>query len=502
MSFLHTGYTGTIAARLTQKGRNAISKGNFNISYFAVGDSEYNYSGPSTQNTLAPFDKDLNIKYPLWYTSGSTFFGIPIESSITSTCRNVMDPDSGWTLNTVWDSKPIGMTGSTSLTSLTDFPSNKYSGIKSFLGYTNSLGQTYNTGTTTSPEEQKCIAILHYTQSGVTGDENRFFKFDDYISTYSGITSPNVVSDQSYFSVSIPKLMYHRSSGATTGATFTMSTGSTKTIVSNLNGRFTIDYKDLVDYSGNSVGKIFHNHKLIVFDDEEIVAALDSGSSRLFTLPAPKVDTLVTNNYPITGLTTGQTLWVTYKFDTDVLPCNYFMKVTGSTNDENVTVKFNSGEFKHLNSGYTAGQIYLLYQFTTGNTPNGNWYKINVTGELSSINDLKTGFTFTINQSKINSSTLYSSTLTGFGNEKAFSGTTTLGTVSLVRASDIEEMTFNLNLPSDKFTHSQNPTYSSGNATITEVALLNNNKETLVMGKLSAPIPRTGSQVFSVKLDF
>jgi len=94
---------------------------------------------------LEPFDKDLNIKYPIWYTSGSTFFGIPIESSITSICRNVMDPDSGWTLSTVWDKKPIGMTGSTSLTSLIDFPSNKYSGIKSFLGYTSSIGQTYNT---------------------------------------------------------------------------------------------------------------------------------------------------------------------------------------------------------------------------------------------------------------------------------------------------------------------------------------------------------------------
>ena len=518
MSFLNTGYTGTIAARLTQKGRNAISKGNFNISYFAVGDSEYNYSGPSVQNTLEPFDKDLNIKYPIWYTSGSTFFGIPIESSITSICRNVMDPDSGWTLNTVWDKTPIGMTGSTSLTSLIDFPSNKYSGIKSFLGYTSSIGQTYNTGTTIVdttgtpvtilPEEQKTIALLHYTQSGTTGDPNRFFKFDDYISTYTGITLPNVISDQSYFSVSIPKLMYHRSSSATTGATFSMSTGSTKTIVSNLNGRFTIDYKDLVDFTGNTVGKIFHNHKLVVFDDEEIVAALDNGSSRLYTLAAPKVDVIVTNNDPITDLTTGKTLWVTYMLSggttSNDLPCNYFMKITGSTNNENVTVKFNNGEFKHLNSGYTATQFYILYQLTdNGVQPSYNSWKIrNYTSDLGSITNLQTGFTFTINQTKYADVSTYSSSLSSFGTEKSFSGTTTLGTVSLVRASDIEEMTFNLNLPSDKFTHSQNPTYSSGNATITEVALLNNNKETLVMGKLSAPIPRTGSQVFSVKIDF
>ena len=64
-------------------------------------------------------------------------------------------------------------------------------------------------------------------------------------------------------------------------------------------------------------------------------------------------------------------------------------------------------------------------------------------------------------------------------------------------------MTFNLSLPNEKFVVSQNPTYVTGQQKrITEVALLNSNKETLVMGKLSDPIARIGAQVFSVKLDF
>ena len=499
MSFLNTNYSATIAARLTQKGRNAISKGNFNISYFAIGDSEYNYNGTSTQSILAPFDKDLNVKYPLWYTSGSTYFGVPIESSITTTCKNVMSSDSGWTISKVWEKTPLGLTGA-----ISGLTSSKYLGTKSFLGYTTSSGQTYNTGTTISPEEQKTIAILHY--SGSTTSLNDFFKYDDYISTSTGVTSPNVVSDKSYFSVTIPTLMYHKLSGATTGATFTMSTGDTKTIVSNFNGRFTIDYKDLVDYTGNTVGKIFYNHKMIVFDDEEIVAALDGGSTRLYTLAAPTVDTIVTNNDPITDFTTGKTLWVTYKFSGGTtsgdLACNKFMKVTGSTNNENVTVKFDTGGFKHLNSGYTASQIYILYQLkNNGEQPTSTGWKIrNYTDELSSINDLKTGFTFTINQTKYNDASLYTSSLTlgNFGSESSFSGN-----VQLVRASDIEEMTFNLSLPNEKFVVSQNPTYVTGQQKrITEVALLNSNKETLVMGKLSDPIARIGAQVFSVKLDF
>ena len=188
MSFLNTGYSATVAARLTQKGRHAIAGGNFNVSYFAVGDSEYNYNGPNTQSVLEPFDKDLNVKYPMWYTSGSTFFGIPINNSLTSTCRNVMT-DTGWKSNVIWETKPIGYTGTTGFSGFTN---SVYLGTKSFFGYSSSSGQTTNTGTTItntmgnhitiSPEEQKTIAILQY--SGGT-DINNFFKYDDYISTYT-----------------------------------------------------------------------------------------------------------------------------------------------------------------------------------------------------------------------------------------------------------------------------------------------------------------------------
>jgi hypothetical protein len=243
------------------------------------------------------------------------------------------------------------------------------------------------------------------------------------------------------------------------------------------------------------------------------VAALDTGSTRNYTLTAPKVDVIVTNNDYITTLTTGKTLWVTYKFSggtvSDDLPCNYFMKVTGSTNNENVTVKFNSGGFKHLNSGYTATEFHILHQLTNnGDQPTSNAWKIrNYTNDLGSINDLKTGFTFTINQTKFADVTTYTSSLSSFGTDRPLSGGTITGTVELVRASDIEEMIFNLNLPNGTFggaslNASQNPTYTSGYPYMTEVALLNSNKETLVMGKLASPIQRIGDQIVSVKLDF
>jgi hypothetical protein len=70
-------------------------------------------------------------------------------------------------------------------------------------------------------------------------------------------------------------------------------------------------------------------------------------------------------------------------------------------------------------------------------------------------------------------------------------------------------MNFVINLPAGKFETSQNPTKynpdgteKSGYKYITEVALLNSNKETMVTGKFSAPTKRDAIQVFNVKLDF
>ena len=497
MSFLNTNYSAQVAARLTKKGRNAIATGNFVISYFAIGDSEYNYNGISSQGVLSPLDHDIHVKYPLWFTSGTTIFGVPIQQSIGQTCPNVMSVASDWTMDIVWDSKPIGLTNSD--ISLTGYTSNIYTGTKEFLGYTSSSGQTTNTGTTIvntmgttviiSPEEQKTIAIIHYSQSGTSLNPEKFFTYDDYFAT------------ESTFQVTLSSISYHR--GTTT---FTMGSID-KQIVSSINPRSIINYRDLLDSTSNRVGKIFYNHKLIVFDDEEIVATLDSKSNRLYTLPAPKVDAIVTND-PITSLTTGTTMWVTYMLTTGTtgnLPCNYFMKITGATTPHSVTVKFNNSEFSNLHGN---NKFYILTQITDGTIPSSSAWKImdyTTAAGGSSLVNLTTGNTFTINNSNYTGGTTFTlSSFTNtsnsgsyFGDEKTFPGT-----VTVTRATDIEEMGYKINLPDGKFQTSQNPTYVSGNPKITEVALLDVNKNALVMGKLSQPFERTGTQQITVSLDF
>jgi len=72
MSFLNSNNSEFLSARITQRGRNAIAKGSFNIQYFQVGDSEFDYTTPFTgltsqtthQKVSAPNEKETGVKYP------------------------------------------------------------------------------------------------------------------------------------------------------------------------------------------------------------------------------------------------------------------------------------------------------------------------------------------------------------------------------------------------------------------------------------------------------
>jgi hypothetical protein len=170
-----------------------------------------------------------------------------------------------------------------------------------------------------------------------------------------------------------------------------------------------------------------------------------------------------------------------------------------------------------VKTGFVANQFYILTQMVdNGELPTpSNWDYIDFTTEAGGDGtdlldpDNLTGVTFTINKSKYDDGTAFDienfiglvpnepSTLPQFGDEQPFPGS-----VKLVRASDILEMNFLVNLPTGKFTTSQNKTYSSGDTRITEIVLLNESKETMVVAKTAKPIRRTGTQVFAVKLDF
>lgn len=721
MSFLSNNNSEFLSVRITQKGRNSIAKGNFVISYFQIGDSEFDYTDPFTgltglggiqhQSVFSPFDKEGGIKYPYRVDSSdtSTTYGVPIDMSVTQSLRNVMGPagfvsnyesyddiactgttiqcatqsiplsgitgttsiivptglsfndceyitvvfnqfggtdpnypvitgqassliyqvvgvsgntitvdrnlpnfsgcsgnaqvvcnsceneypmdseispycspndiDSSqqlnsWTLNIVWDKKPIGFDVQGSDENLTGFTGNKHVSTKQFLGYTKSSAQTWVnsvgntiTGVTSyynsfdekiivTPEEQRTIAIIHYSELGdLVNNPERFYKYDDYISTNNvevdallEDVDENTITDLEYFEVYIPFIQYHRNTGTTVGALFTMDTIDYY-MKSTISPNQLLLFRYLLDEQGYKVGKIYINNKTIVFDDQELVAVLDYKSNRKYTLPAPKValipsDVSVNESF-FTGTTSGQTVWVTYMFnytgDTALngLPCNHYSKIDVSVDDpclvrpSHLYINFDTNSFPFMNntnvcsgasSGFIANELKFLIQITDNDElpVHDNWTKVNYTpfisghtvGQLIDPLDI-TSVSMKITSTMFSNGTIYDIEdylglvpdesdslvepgLPQFGDEQPFSGS-----IRLIRATDVERMNFMVNLPPSQFTTTQNPTHISGaQKKITEIALLNANKEVMVIAKTAKPVKRSGTQVFAVKLDF
>lgn len=700
MSFLNTNNSEFISARVTQKGRNAIAKGSFNIEYFQVGDSEFDYdtlfatvTGQTKhQMVMSPFDKEAGVKYPyrIDATTGSTTYGTPVEQSTTESIRNVMGPagfvsnyyeyddvectgstiftqteviyltsfagsneltvasgstyenaeyimlvfgefggtdpnvpvikvnntsfiykiisitgnvltldrdlpditsfinkvqivaingeieynvnsttdtclpqpidnldqQNPWRLNIAWDEKPIGVNNDGDDNTISGYDSAGFVSTKELLGY-NTDSQTFTDisgGSITyptayknsfdeeilvTPEKQRTIAIVHFSELGdILYNPERFFKYDDYISHNDNLeesiyTDINdiALSDTEYFEVFIPFIHYHRDTTTTAGALFTM--GDTDYYLnSSINERHQLKFRYLQDVNGNNVGKVFVNNKIIVFDDQELVAILDFRSNRRHTLPAPKLGLVPSDedaaSSMITG-TTGTTMWVTYALeDSDgistlnSLPCNYYSKMDGITTPSNLTIKF-GGEFDHMKltfpelaTGFITKRFYVFLQETAyGELPTSDAWRIvdlttSVGGDGTSyINPASlVNVSFVLERSDYEGASIFdfndlmgvnygSTTEEQFGSDQPFPGS-----VRLVRAIDVEQMNFMINLPSNQFLETQNPTYTSGDKRVTEIALLDSNKEPLVMAKTPLPVKRVGTQVFSVRIDF
>lgn len=487
-----------------------------------------------------------------------------------------MDQQNAWTLNVVWGQKPTGADVGGTNEGLSGYTSNRFVSTKEFLGYT-STGQTFENltgGTITpfssknigtgflnsfnelvevSPKEQRCIAIIHYSELGdLINDPERFYKYDDYISHKTGITGQDIsivedrngdeISDTEYFEIYIPFIYYHRNTGTTYGALFYMDT-TDYFVRSTKNDRHDLLFRYLIDEQGNKVGKVFPKNKIVVFDDQELVAILDYRSNRKFTLGAPRINAAPSNETPSNSLisgTTGQTFYVTYMLSEtngtssplNTLPCNYYVKMTTDNDGDgdacktinypsNINVKFNNGTFNFFTADgfltqFKPKRFFILVQDTTDNTdrlPNPlEWKIIDFTTQAggTSLSGL-TSSTFTITKSLFDSAPFFDletymgsnylqtdpSSDSQFGDEQPFPGS-----VRLVRSSDVEQMNFLVNLPSTQFTTTQNPTYVSGKKYITEITLLDSNKDVLVKSKSAIPVERTGTQVFSIRLDF
>ena len=469
-----------------------------------------------------------------------------------------------WNMNIPWTESPAGVFSSTAET-FSQYGSVGYIGTKEYLGYNEPSGQTdsskvyyynsYDEEVVVTPKEQKAIAIIHYTNQdidNVYGEKFATTPFDPQNPTdNTGLAR--------HFRVTIPTLMWHKSSGSSIGQTFWIDPPgdydlckpyyirSTKNFDMNDPG---IRYFHLWDTNPddnqnlNRIGKVFPDQQIIVIDDEEVIAAMSYKSNRNWTLPAPKLSLLTPNSCSPTPTSTQslvtnptQSVWVTYRFDstgfTNSLHCNYYSNikadVTVVNDPKNLAVRFGP-EFKFLNqplntytsadlSGYSANSMKLLVQVVTGDTkplPTA-WREIDVTSEISgsSINGYITmsgitGTTFQVDEVTYNNAPIYNlsnyidipqngqTDYLNFGDEYFF-----YGNIETDISATIYEMKYLVNLGRNQFTNTSNPTWMSGTTSyVTEIGLYNSQKDLMVISKLQSPELRQGIQQFVVKLDF
>lgn len=312
-----------------------------------------------------------------------------------------------WNMNIPWTENPAGLIP-TQYKGYQDFGSINYIGSKEYFGYNSSSGQTstdpvyyfnsFGEKIIVTPEEQKAIAIVHYTNQTIDFFYGEKFALEPY-----DPTNPlDTIGQARNFKLHIPWLMWHKNRECCFGVTFWVDPPgfdgkdlfqvqyikSTKNSDMNEPG---LRYYNLWDTYPNAngmpnrVGKVFPDSHIIVIDDEELVAAMSYKSNRNFTLPAPQVS-LITPN--ICDTTTGlegvisantETMYITYQLENDFcftnwLHSNYYSKVSGNDPkcspdvSKNVAVRFGP-EFPCLTQpGYTPTTTTTTFPGTTTTT--------------------------------------------------------------------------------------------------------------------------------------
>ena len=491
-----------------------------------------------------------------------------------------------WNMNIPWTENPAGLI-STSVQDYKSFGSKSYIGTKEYLGYMSDNGQTFvdsngniedsvyyydsfSNKIVVTPKEQKAIAIIHYTNNTIDFFYGEKFALEQPI---DGTNAIDVTGDARNFKLHLPWLMWHKNSytcATCAGETFYVYPPqdllkinvnllfkphyikSTKNSDMNTPG---IRYYMLWDSNPNAingmpnrVGKVFPDQKIIIIDDEELVAALSYKSNRNWTLPAATTSLIVPNTCETPqssnlGVLTGtnQTMYVTYLLTnnlsgaTNSLHCNYYSTITGPNVDcgtpgsQNVAVRF-GGEFNCLNqltnpiltNGFFANKFQIVCQLVEdgGRPESDGWKIIDFTNQLSAttINGYLTQSGLT-NNTFVITSDLYNPSISNQYNLSNYISLPTIGqTGQTLNFGDeyyfygsletdiqatIYEMRYKINLGQAEFQKSSNPSWSQGlSPYISEIGLYDNEMNLMIVSKLQSPVQRQGIQQFLVKFDF
>lgn len=414
------------------------------------------------------------------------------------------------------------------LTGYSAYGSIEYAGTKHYLGF---------------DEDYPAIGIIHYT--------NKF----------SGETYAEQLVEKSV-QINIPHIMWHgypsnNGEGSAFGLTLYDMYGNTL-----YDGAARTTYRELRDgiqVSNKVVGRVYHKLKIFVITDQELLSVLSYKGNRNYTLPEPLIS-LQSNPKPpltsndVTGLcNSGKTYFVSYLVESDPytanvsmgftnpIHCGYIKSIDGELdingNPQYLSVQFPTNSFPYMRNetalstsgtGWNANRVKILVnevekdaQLKAGNVSASTWVVMTGQGVYDClINDPNTpgtidpvvfnSYQFIMSREDFISGSTYllwsghtsEERWLAFGDESFFFGTVDAQVFNTIYKTIITVVAANY-----EYNYSNNDTYDSNlddYTYITEVAILDNQNQTVAVGKPTYPLRKSDARflAFQLQIDF
>lgn len=391
-----------------------------------------------------------------------------------------------WNFNIVHTENLVGL-NSEDYKDINEYGGRFYSGIKTYLN-----------------SDKKALGIIHFSNNMTTNVYGESFT-------------------RGTFKATLPTVMYHK--GASNGMGITL-------MAQTVEGE---SYDNLIvnGLTTDVVGRVYNDLKIAIIDDEEILAAMSYGSNRSWTLP--KLEGIYLPPTSGTGLIDStKDLYATYLFENSgegfkaTLPCQNYTRVENvGVNTNDVRFNFPQNSLPYLkstyevNGGFTANKIHLLVQLVDkGERPSQNgWKRIEITSNMGgngTTNLTQAGIqtkTTVVTKSLYDSAPIFnladyiqlpeilSTDKLLFGEENVL-----LGNVEVTVEAKIFKSSFIFPLLFNQFKESTNPTYIEAGQPlyISEVGVYTEDKELVMLGKLSNPILKEvgGTIILQLEIDF
>lgn len=438
-----------------------------------------------------------------------------------------------WNMNIVRTSNVIGTAINQS--GYTSYGSIEFNGAKTFFGFSS---------------ETKCFGLIHYTNlnSGNTYAESFVEKTVE---------------------LNLPNIMWHNTNadvgkGVKMGLTLYDSYGDT--LIDSANNATYRILRDGTSSNNINVGRVYHDLKMIIITDTELLTALSYKANRNFTLPKLQLSLVSSPKYPLTtsqatGLcNSGKTYYVTYNIESEnqyipgvsfgypqTLPCSYVSKITGELdsngNPTYLNINFPPKSFPFMRSsddmnpngvfsgtGWNANKIQILVNEVDNNSnydydtiPSHGWVLMSsgsegngiYTGETTdtTINPLKLqGYQFTVSREDYVSGSTFTLNNAFTDNiDITQSGLTFgnesffFGTLKTAIKASVFKTSITVLANNISFNSSNNPTFDSildQNTYITEIGIFNANNELVAIGKPTYPLKKSDGRFLAFKLEY